>query len=129
MFPTPLKSALALHSGQAALTFTPAEDGLYRATYTVNNRPVFTTGSFCGGDFEFLIESVMPDELNGAILHLAGHWQSAGQTGPWQGKAKAFLDQPGWFRLKANFELAEPLLLEKAIQAPALALRLTASRE
>lgn len=129
MFPITTESVPELRSGQAVLTFKPAEDGLYRAVYAVNSQPLFTTDSFCGGNFEFLIENVRPDELNGPILHFAGRWQAAGQSGPWQGQAKACLDLPGWFRLKAVFEIAAPLALENAGQAPALALKLTQPRQ
>ncbi|MBN9388701.1 MAG: hypothetical protein J0I20_11660 [Chloroflexi bacterium] len=128
MPPTSSTSVPELRSGQATLTFSQAEDGLYRAIYAVSNQPVFVTTSFCGGAFEFLIENARPDELNGPVLHFAGRWQTAGQNGPWQGQARACHDLPGWFKLKAVFEVSEPLALEKAGQAPALALRLAEPR-
>jgi hypothetical protein len=119
-------SNFELRSGEAVLTYSRGKVGPYRAAYGVRGKTVFTSQSFCGGNFDFFIDSVAPQA---GVLQLGGPWESAGQVGRWAGQARALAENPGWFKLTADFTLSEPLTLDRADFAPTLTLSLDDPRQ
>lgn len=128
MFFNETGSNFELRSGEAVLAYKRGVDEPYRASYGAAGKPVFTSDTFCGGDFEFVINTVAPDGIKEGALQLSGPWRSAGQVGQWEGQARVLPDNPGWFGLTAAFTLANPLSLDQANKAPVLALSLAEPR-